>query len=106
MPPPLASSRLALGWSQEVTGSKSNKKVSHNVQNFHESVSDFLKQVQGQFRFKAQREMLPLGGRATKLHCKVMGIRKEKVLTIFAIYHMPFDHNFDTFSFKSTDTAY
>lgn len=101
-----SSSSLALGWSQEVTGFKSNKKASHNVQDFYKSVSDVLKQVQGQFRFKAQREMPPLGGRATKLHCKVTGIGKEKVLAIFAIYHVPFDHNFDTFSFKTTDVAY
>lgn len=76
------------------------------MQDFSKPVSDFLKQVQGRFRFKAHREMLPLGGRATKLHCKVTGIGKEKVLAIFAIYHVPFDYNSDTFSFKSTDVAY
>lgn len=101
-----SSTGLALGWSQEATGSKSNKKVSHNVQDFYKSVSDFLKQVQSQFRFKAYREMIPLGGKTTKLHCKVMGIGKKKVSAIFVIYHVPFDHHFGTFSFESTDAAY
>ena len=66
----------------------------------------FSDKYKAKFRFKAQREMLPLGGRATKLRYKVTGIEKEKVLAIFAIYHMSFDHNFDAVSSKSTDAVY
>lgn len=41
-----------------------------------------------------------------ELRYKVTGIEKEKVLAIFAIYHMSFDHNFDAVSSKSTDAVY
>ena len=56
--------------------------------------------VTSQSRLKAWRKKQPRKGRGTKSHCKVMGVGRQKLLAIFAIYHRPFDPN--PFSFQST----
>ena len=64
------------------------------------SLCVFWKHVTSQSRLKAWGKKPPQKGKATKSHCKVMGDGRQKLLAIFAIYHMPFDPN--PFSFQST----
>lgn len=88
---------------RRVTGSKRNKKASHSAQELCKSLclwkDDWL-DCHKPIKTQTWRKKQPRKGRATKSHCKVMGIGRQKLLAIFTIYHMPFDPN--PFSFQST----